>query len=250
MPENMPVNPAPAHPAQARATVLYPAFAPTDPAGGSRAVAAESVRTVARLVEEFCREHAADLPFHGWHHVEFVRTKAARFARSNGADESVVETAALVHDLNYLVRRNSPAAAGQDLRSEILAAAGVSEQVARWIERIINEAEMASRGRHISWEAQALSDADTLFKALPVTPIVLAHRYLTENGVSLAELAGKIVGEQQDVHDAGYYFYDPAAAALYDRWASANLELWQCVVESLDDPSVTELLAAVGQQAS
>jgi uncharacterized protein len=32
---------------------------------------------------------------------------------------------------------------------------------------------------------------------------------------------------------------------MYSRWATANLELWQCIVESLDDPSVAELLTAV-----
>jgi len=62
---------------------------------------------------------------------------------------------------------------------------------------------------------------------------------------SLRELATKIVGEQRGVHDAGFYFYSAEAAAAYSHWASANLELWQCVVEALDDPSVNELLAAI-----
>jgi uncharacterized protein len=104
---------------------------------------------------------------------------------------------------------------------------------------------MAVRHREISLEAQALSDADTLFKALPVTPVVLAHRYLAENGVSLRELADKIVREQQDVHDDGYYFYNPDAASTYSRWAATNLALWQCIRESLDDPTVERLLDAV-----
>jgi uncharacterized protein len=158
---------------------------------------------------------------------------------------SVVATAALVHDLNYLVRRNSAASAGRTLRLEILAAAGIRVAAARWVDEVVVEAEMATRHRHISLEAQALSDADTLFKALPVTPVMLAHRYLSETGVSLRELATKIVGEQRGVHDAGFYFYSGEAAAAYSHWASANLELWQCVVEALDDPSVNELLAAI-----
>jgi uncharacterized protein len=29
------------------------------------------------------------------------------------------------------------------------------------------------------------------------------------------------------------------------RWASANLELWRCIRESLDDPTVEQLLATV-----
>jgi uncharacterized protein len=196
-------------------------------------------------VRRICTRHAARLQFHGWHHVSFVRTKAARFAVLNGAEVSVVETAALVHDVNYLVRRNSSAAEGRRLRLAILARAGVAPHVAGWVDRIVVEAEMATRGRDISLEAQALSDADTLFKALPVTPVVLAHRYLEENGIGLRELANKICGEQQGVHDEGFYFYNPEAAAMYTRWATANLQLWQCIRESLDDADVTELLAAV-----
>jgi uncharacterized protein len=203
------------------------------------------VDAVENRVHRLCRQYAERLQFHGWHHVSFVRAKAASFAQHNGADRAVVEVAALVHDVNYLVLRNSPARAGQSLRLEILDECGVPSQVARWIDKIVDEAEMATRGRDISLEAQALSDADTLFKALPVTPVVLAHRYLRENGLSLRELADKIVGEQSDVHEEGYYFYNPEAAATYSRWATANLQLWQCIKEAVDDPTVVELLDAV-----
>ena len=207
-------------------------------------IPAEVVSTVERRVRELCAEHAAGLPFHGWHHVNFVRTKGAEFAGLNGSDVSVVEVAALVHDVNYMVRRNSPAAAGRNLRLEILAEAGVPPETARWIDRIVCEAEMASRHRDISREAQALSDADTLFKALPVTPVVLAHRYHAENDVSLRDLATKIVGEQNGPYDAGFYFYGDHAASMYTRWAGVNLELWRCILEALDDPDVTNLLDA------
>jgi uncharacterized protein len=211
----------------------------------TRSVPVHVTSKVARRVRDLCGQARGSLPFHGWHHVSFVRAKAARFAEHNGADIGLVETAALVHDLNYLVRRNSAAAAGGGLRMRILAECGVPVAVADRIDAVVVEAEMATRHRDISIEAQALSDADTLFKALPVTPVMLAHRYLTENGVSLRELATKIVGEQQGVHDAGFYFYSRQAAALYSHWASANLELWQCVMEALDDPSVNQLLAAI-----
>ncbi|UVS80124.1 HD family phosphohydrolase [Actinokineospora sp. UTMC 2448] len=197
-------------------------------------------------VRALCERHARRLPFHGWHHVGFVRDKAVEFAAANGSDVPVVAVAALVHDVNYLVRRNSAAAAGSGLRRRLLADAGVPRPTVDWIDAIVDEAEMRTRHRGISREAQALSDADTLFKALPVTPVVLAHRYLTENNVTLRELADKIVGEQCDVHDEGFYFYSPAAAAQYSRWASANLQLWRCIKESLDDPTVERLLAAVG----
>ena len=212
-------------------------------------IAPSVVDAVDADVHRVCTRYAARLQFHGWHHVSFVRSKAARFAVLNGAEVSVVETAALVHDVNYLVRRNSTASAGRGLRLAILSRAGVQPHVAGWIDRIVDEAEMATRGRDISLEAQALSDADTLFKALPVTPVVLAHRYLEENGIGLRELANKICGEQQSVHDEGFYFYNPEAAAMYTRWATANLQLWQCIRESLDDADVEDLLDAVSAPA-
>ena len=214
------------------------------------AVPAPALAVVESEVRRLCTRYAARLQFHGWHHVSFVRSKAAQFAASNGAERSVVETAALVHDVNYLVRRNSSAAIGRRLRMSVLSRAGVRPSVARWIEDIVIEAEMATRGPDISREAQALSDADTLFKALPVTPVVLAHRYLEENGVTLRELANKIVGEQQDPHDEGFYFYNPEAAATYSRWATANLALWQCIKESLDDTDVEDLLDLVSENAA
>lgn len=212
---------------------------------GVPAVPAAALAIVDAKVRRLCARYAKRLPFHGWHHVSFVRSKAVQFARANGSEVSVVETAALVHDVNYLVRRNSPAAAGGKLRMDVLANAGVAGPTAMWIDQIVVEAEMANRGPDISLEAQALSDADTLFKALPVTPVMLSHRYLAENGITLRELADKIVGEQQHKHDEGYYFYNPEAAATYSRWAATNLMLWQHIRESLDDHDVTTLLNAV-----
>jgi uncharacterized protein len=209
------------------------------------AVPRASIDAVERAVRRLCDTYAASLPFHGWHHVSFVRAKAVEFAELNGSDGAVVETAALVHDVNYLVRPNSPASAGRGLRTDILDEAGVAPAVTCVIEGVVTEAEMATRHARISLEAQALSDADTLFKALPVTPVMLAHRYLEENGVTLRELADKIVGEQRPAHDDGYYFYNESAAETYMRWASANLELWRCIRESLDDPTVEQLLATV-----
>ena len=210
-----------------------------------RAVSRMVIDAVERQVRDLCRRFAERLPFHGWHHVSFVRAKSIEFAEINGSDVSAVETAALVHDVNYIVHRNSSAADGSRLRMEILAQAGVNLLVAEWIDAIVREAEMNARHRDISLEAQALSDGDTLFKALPVTPVVLAHRYLAETGVSLRDLANKIVNEQQDVHDEGYYFYNSDAAATYTRWAATNLQLWQCIKESLDDPTVEQLLRSV-----
>ncbi|MFI1820819.1 HD family phosphohydrolase [Lentzea sp. NPDC020367] len=203
------------------------------------------IADVEQRVRRLCEDLAAKLQFHGWHHVSFVRDKSVHFAGRNGAAADVVEVAALVHDLNYMVRRNSLPTDGEALRRKVLFVAGVSLGDIEWIERIVVEAEMRTRSRDISLEAQALSDADTLFKALPVTPVVLAHKYLQENGITLRELAHKIVGEQVGKADEGYYFYDSEAAATYTKWAETNLLLWKCIVESLDDPCVEDLLTKV-----
>src|SRR5262249_55604962 len=80
-----------------------------------------------------CTRYAGGLPFHGWHHVDFVRRKAVQFAAKNGSDGTVVEVAALVHDLNYLIRRNSAAAAGHRLRMAILGGAGIVGTLAHWV---------------------------------------------------------------------------------------------------------------------
>ena len=100
-----------------------------------------TVDAVENRVYQLCRQYAARLQFHGWHHVSFVRAKAVGFAQRNGADRTVVEVAALVHDVNYLVRRNSPAAAGRSLRMEILEDCSVNADVARWIDEIVDEVE-------------------------------------------------------------------------------------------------------------
>jgi uncharacterized protein len=54
-------------------------------------------------------------------------------------------------------------------------------------------------------------------------------------------------GEQRGRYDEGFYFYNPNAAATNSRWALANLELWGCILESLDDPAVEDLLDAIDQ---
>lgn len=198
-----------------------------------------------RRVKRLYARHRTRLPFHGWHHVRFVSAKGAEFARLNGSDARLVEVAGLVHDLNYLVQPNSAASAGRYLRMNLLARAGASLELARHVDDVVCEAEMSTRSRDISLEAQALSDADTLFKAVPITPVLLAHRYLSENRVSLRRLASKIIGDQQHVYDGGFYFYNPKIAARYSEWARANLRLWQCIAEALEDPCVEDLVGAI-----
>lgn len=185
------------------------------------------------------------LPFHGWHHVRFVTAKAVDFAKERGADHWLVAAAALLHDLNYLVRRNSEPEAGRSLRHRFLSDAGYGQPDITRVEEIIEEAHTATRTARISLEGSALSDADTLFKALPMTPVVFSHLYLTENGIGLRELGRKILDEQVPLVDQDIYFYDQEIGERYLPWARANIALWQQIMVSLDDPDVLSLLDAV-----
>jgi uncharacterized protein len=182
------------------------------------------------------------LPFHGWPHTDFVRTKAVEFAQTRGADVVLVEAAALVHDLNYLAEPNSPPQAGQALRKRLLRKCDFGLDEIKRIEETIEAAHTECRGRDVDLETACLSDADTLYKALPITPVLYAHRYLDENGLELDELARKIVEEQVHKHDDNYYFYDRGLAEKYGEWVDVNLGLWKAIHNAMADPAIVTLI--------
>jgi len=202
----------------------------------------QDLENAVRKLYNSAKDH---LPFHGWHHIYFVKTKAVQFANERRANPLLVAAASLVHDLNYVVRSNSTPDAGRQLRHEFLREAGFERPDIDRVEQIINEAHTATRSETISAEGAALSDADTLFKALPMTPVVFSHLYLTENGIGLRELAEKIVKEQLPLMEEGIYFYDSAVRDRYFPWAEANMRLWQEIVDSLGDPDIVDLLREV-----
>ncbi len=188
-------------------------------------------------------KHQNELLFHGWHHIKFVANKSVIFANELGANAFLVQSSALVHDLNYIVQSNSKPEAGKDFREEILKESGYrSEEIVK-IEQIIMEECTTNRHGDISLEAKALSDADTLFKALPVTPILFASKYIEENNVDIARLAHKICEEQNHLMESGIYFYTDKAKQTYLNWAKVNLQLWGNVEECLKDEDVKEMLA-------
>jgi len=187
---------------------------------------------------------SGNLPFHGWHHVQFVHTKSAVFAKSLNANLELSQIAALVHDLNYLVKKGlyTKAAAGENLRHAMLAQCGASPELITTIEAIVISAELGTANSEISPEAKALSDADTLFKALPITPILFASAFLTETNLDLSTLAAMIVQNQAPLIEQNTYFYSDLAKQTYMHWATTNLQLWQGVNEALTDPDVIALL--------
>ena len=186
--------------------------------------------------------HKEKLLFHGWHHIHFVSKKSIEFAKEIGADTFLVESAALTHDLNYIVEKNSHANAGENLRNEILSKCGYDKDQMKIIGEIINGAHLADRGVDVTKEVAALSDADTLFKALPITSILFAGSYITENDVDIYKLSKKIIEEQKPLMDQEIYFYTDLAKEKYLKWAKDNLTLWENVQESLLDEDVNELL--------
>ena len=75
--------------------------------------------------------------------------------------------------------------------------------------------------------------------------MVLAPRYLAETGRSLRELAGGIVRDQVPLDASGIYFYSAGARHRYAAWGTTNLQLWQYILDSLDDPDVAHLLELI-----
>ncbi|KKQ61247.1 MAG: hypothetical protein US81_C0008G0009 [Parcubacteria group bacterium GW2011_GWE2_38_18] len=183
----------------------------------------------------------SDLLFHGWHHIDFVTRKATEFAGLEKADLFLVEAAALTHDLNFVVKINSEVRAGKKLRTQLLQDSGFDLVETKRIEEIINEAHTATRGKKISLEGKCLSDADSLFKVLPITPMMFTSKYIQENKVDIKILASKILTEQKKLLKNNIYFYTKAANK-YLGWARVNLQLWENVQDSLKDPDVRELL--------
>lgn len=193
-------------------------------------------------LEKLYQDRSADMLFHGWHHIYFVTKKAAEFAEAFDVNKELVVAAALTHDLNYLVEVNSEPEAGKELRAKYLSESGFSQDEIREIEDIVIQEHTATRHADISDAAKALSDADTLFKALPITPILFAGHFITENHIDIRKLADKIVSEQRPLMDSTIYFYTDQAKQKYLHWAKHNLRLWENVQESLDDKDVSEML--------
>ncbi len=178
------------------------------------------------------------LLFHGWHHVRFVVRKSLEFAKELEVDMELVEAAALTHDLNYLTDTTSMVDAGARLRSEQLAKVGYSPKEIAIIEETVHAASTEHRDANIADLAKALSDADALFKVLPVGPMILSARFIAETKVDLRKWADRIIREQQPLLEGGIYFYTQTAKERYLEWAKLNLEWVAMVQRSLDDPDI------------
>lgn len=171
-----------------------------------------------------------------------MRNKAVVFAKSIEADLFLVESVALIHDLNYLVRDYSKPEEAKDYRKNILSECGYFDDEIERIEKIILESDVSTRGKNISNEGKALSDADMLFKALPTTSFLFTGKYIEQNKIDIKKLADDVVSEQQKLFDEGIYFYTDLAKKKYLKWGKAVLGLWEVTHESLEDEDVSEML--------
>lgn len=195
-------------------------------------------RQLTRNLQALYESYTDTLLFHGWHHIRFVARKSVEFAEELGADKELVEAAALVHDVNYLADTTSGVDAGAVLRAEQLQKAGYDAEEIAAIENVVHTASVGYRDANISDMAKALSDADSLFKVLPVGPMILSSRFITETKTDLREWAERIIREQQPLLDNDIYFYTQIARDRYLEWAKLNLEWVAMVQRSLDDPDI------------
>jgi uncharacterized protein len=198
---------------------------------------------LAENLKKLYYEKAADLLFHGWHHIYLTAKKAPQFAEEfPEVDKELVEAAALVHDLNFVVKTHTEPEVGAALREQYLKETGFDAKEIAYIETLVIEAHTGTRDANISNAAKALSDADSLFKIMPLTPIIFSSHYIVENKVDIHEWARKVLDEQIPLMEQGIYFYTKQANEKYLHWAKTDLELVKQVKESLEDPDIKEVL--------
>jgi len=193
-------------------------------------------------------ENQSKLLFHGWHHIQFVHNKAIEFASELNCDIEKVAVSALVHDLNYIFSDKLEPEAARRQIIDYVQKAGYELTYAESIADLIEDGHLAYRGsRELSDEAKALADADTLFKALPTTPILFASKFITQNKYDVEKLGHKVVDEQKPLMDSNTYFYTEIAKKKYLGWAKINLEMWENVLASLEDKDIKEMLQTASE---
>ncbi len=70
---------------------------------------ADKLKKLSTTVKAILLKEKDKLPLHGWHHFDFVRKKAVIFSEAIQANTFLVESAALVHDINRLpAYKNAP----------------------------------------------------------------------------------------------------------------------------------------------
>ncbi|MEX0934793.1 MAG: HD family phosphohydrolase [Candidatus Paceibacterota bacterium] len=203
----------------------------------------KKIEALESLLVKLYEEHKEKLLFHGWSHIEFVRAKALEFAPELNADLFLVESAALVHDLDYIDKEGKRK--GENLRKKILSNAGYGDEEKERIEEIVHNAHIGNQKEGMSNESKALADGDNLFKVLPFTPIFFAHKYIEEQDTDIKELMEKILDDQQEKIENGTFFYSNTARQKYLHWAETNIGIWINMKECFDDPDIVKLISSI-----
>ena len=129
---------------------------------------------VQEIVEEACRQPTNIFGYEIWtHHIVKVVRYAKNLARRRGADEEIVELAALLHDYASITRGISAIAQHHILSAQD--AEGILSELGYPADRIrrVKECILTHRGsvlqKRSSVEAQCVADADALahFEGLP-----------------------------------------------------------------------------------
>lgn len=171
--------------------------------------------------------------------MSFVTRKALEFASEfPSINRELLEVSALLHDVNYIGDTTTGVDDGARMRAELLSGAGYSPEEIALIEKTVHDASTEYSGGEISDMSKALSDADKMFKVLPVGPIILTARYLTETKADIKKWADRIIREQRPLLDNDKYFYTQIAKQKYLAWAQINLQWVEQVRASIDDEDV------------
>ena len=124
------------------------------------------------------------IPSHDAGHVERVRRIALFLAKSEGADISVIEKAAELHDIAR--EKENHAAEGAKLAREILSSQGHDAEFVEKVARCIETHSFSGSKKPESLEAWILSDADKL-DAMGAIGVARAFLYSREAGRGIEE---------------------------------------------------------------
>ena len=143
-----------------------------------------------RRIEAGARELMKEaLPSHGWDHVERVRRLARRIGAAEGADETVVELAAILHDTGRLEEDRSKgeichAQVSEKIAREILTGEGFGNTLIDKVCHCILTHRFRKERTPETVEAKVLFDADKL-DSIGATGIARAFLFAGEVGAIL-----------------------------------------------------------------
>jgi HD superfamily phosphodiesterase len=160
-------------------------------------------REITASAERYVREQLeGDSSGHDWWHVDRVRRLALRLAREEGADELVVELAALLHDVaDY--KFSGSAQAGPEAAADWLRSQGVDSDVTASVAEIVAGVSFQGAGvadAPLSLEGRCVRDADRL-DAIGAIGIARAFAFGGHKGRALHDPS---VGAQRHGEAADY----------------------------------------------